>query len=345
MKQGSQEYVVALERDFQTTNILSEWKRCNWWTHPLFCSLVNKGSCSELRSAIISASSESDRAWALRASLFHIDTPGVRRMLFDCFELGLMPEDPVLLWPHANLRSRFIQHEVLHTAPWQTGSISHGNWLRALACCWPWLWKEDAQKQGMGEAHPIARIIKAGSRDALSALYSVISPGEWLNWTGGGADKMVSAIIRKGSLEDIENLCAHDPRLLDWHHKKDGRGVLHEACLKLRPDLVAFFLSMGRSPSQRTPDGLLPSHFALRAAIEDMRPKSVSRHKLDQAAERLREVLHLLGSHGQIEDKGQSMLDKLDLEKLDRLRVIVEEAILKSSAPIGPHVSTSPHRL
>lgn len=336
---------MALERDFQGSVALAEWKRSNWWTHPLFCSLVNKGSCLELRNAILSASDAIDRVWAVRASLFHIDSPGVRRMLFECFELGVMPEDPVLLWPHANLRSRFIQHEVLHATPWQTNTISHGNWLRALACCWPWLWKEDAQQQGMGEAHPIARIIKAGSRDVLPALYSVITPDQWLNWEGGGADKMVSAIIRKGSLEDIENLCSHDPSVLNWHHKKDGRGILHEACLKLRPDLVSFFLSMGRSPSQRTPGGYLPSHFALRAAIEDMRPKSVSRHKLDQAAEHLREVLHLLGNRGQIEDSGQSMLDRLDLEKLDRLRMIVEEAILRSNAPLGPHVSALPHRL
>jgi hypothetical protein len=336
---------MALEHDAPPVDLPLEWSRCNWWTHPLFRSLTERPVVCDVKLAIRNAIDHDERMWAVRAALFSINTPGMRGMLLECFEDGIMPEAPMALWPHGNLRARFIRDELAHMQAWQPGGASHANWIRALACCWPWLWKEEAQQQGMGEAHPIVRFLKSGYGQALPVLFALLPPQSWLDWQSSGSEKMVAYLVRKASLAEFADIVSYDPRLLAWSHKKDGRSLLHEACMKLRPDLVAWLISKGARSQAQDRLGQLPAHVALYATIEDMSHRHVSRQKLEHGSERLREVLCLLGRSGGLANVSGTLLNHLRPDRLDRLRMAVEDAVLRAAAPMEPDASKAPHRL
>lgn len=335
---------MDLEHDTHPVDLSLKWSRCNWWTHPLFRSLTERPSVVDIKKVIHNAQDHDTRLWAVRAALFGINTPGMRAMLLECFEAGVMPESPMVLWPHANLRSRFIRDEMAHMHAWQPCGVSHANWIRALTCCWPWLWKEEARQQGMGEAHPIVRLMKSGYGPVLPVLFSLIEPRSWLNWQAAGAEKMVAYLARRATLDEFSDLLNHDPRLFVWRHKKDKRSLLHEACMKLRPELVAWLLDKGASSQVEDRLGQLPAHAALHAAIEDTGHRHVSRQKIDHASERLREVLYLLGRSGGLANVSGALLNHLRPNRLDRFKVVVEDAVLRSGS-IEPDAPTAPHRL
>lgn len=336
---------MALEPGAHTMELPLEWSRCNWWTHPLFRSLAERPVVSDMKIAIECAPDDQMHLWAVRAALFNINFPGVRSMLLECFEAGRMPESPMVLWPHANLRARFIRDELAHVNAWQSGGVSHANWIRALACCWPWLWEEEAIQQGMGEAHPILRLLKSGYGPTLPVLFSLLKPAQWLDWGAAGAEKMVACLVRRASVSEFAEIASYDPRILAWKHKKDQRSLLHEACMKLRPDLVAWLLARGARSEDRDRSGILPAQVALYAAIEDTGHRHVSRQKIDHASDRLKEVLYLLGRNGGLAPASEALLKQLRPDRLDRLRVVVEDAVLRSGSPVEPDAPATPHRL
>lgn len=335
---------MALEHGVSPQGLPAEWSRSSWWTHPLFRSFAEKPSPVQLRKAILSPKDDDMRLWAIRSALFHVRVPGMRAMLLECFERGAMPEGSSMMWPHPNLRARFIHDEIAKSYAWQSEGASQANWLRALACCWPWLWKDDAAQQGMGESHPISRLIKAGYIDVLPVLYRVLEASEWLDWKSVGAEKMASFLMRRASVEQMQDLAQHDPSFLAWKHRKDGRTLLHEACAKLRPDVVAWLLA--RDIGNKDQDASAPALAALTAALDETRCRGVSRSRFEQAENNLTQIIMLLGKCQGVNGCAEMLLSTLSKEKDKKLGAMLESVILRATSVERQSITTPiVHRL
>lgn len=306
---------------------MHEWRRCNWLTHPLFKSLIDHPDPMQIAKILLRNQWEGEASslWGLRAALAHIDHVGMRQELSLAFEAERIPASTMELWPHDHLRSRFIKEEV------SRGSKDDG-FLVCLARHWPWLWQEEAQQQGAGEAHPVARLFRSSREDVLDELYASIDSEDWLSWQSPASDKMVALVMRKASAAGLASLLSHDPAILTWRRHRDGRNLLHEACSKLRPDLAQVLLSHGLPAAQKNDVGETPAVVALGSVVEKIAPRQTSVLRQNQMLERLDDILHLLGASGGLDDGDVQMMEDLRLDRFERMRGVVERALLSSSA-------------
>lgn len=304
----------------------NEWRRCNWFTHPLFKSLMDVPDPKQVEKLLLGNSwgNAEPSMWALRSAFANIDHPGMREVLVDAFSANRIPTENLTIWPHGHLRSRFVKEEISGPCP--------PDLLACLARHWTWFWEEEASSQGMGESHPVSRLVRAGREDILDHLYGRMDPQQWLDWQSAAADKMVSLIVRKASAAGLSALLFHDCTMLDWRRGKGGRSLLHEACLKLRDDMVEVLLDSGMDASARTQGGETPAMLALAAVINQTSPRQKSVLRQNAVMDRLDHMLHLLGAKGGLEDGAPEMMEELRRERFDRMRMIVERALL-SAAP------------
>lgn len=315
------------------SDIPVEWAKSNWLTHPVFKRVIANPSAETLDAGL----SENDwtdggvSQWTLRAAFFVIDEPGVRSWLYKAFSQSKIPPTKFQLWPHPNVRARFFREELMLFGPSHSYYENHQTWLRCLALAWPWLWMEDAVHQGMGEAHPVARLTRAGHESVIPLLCLSLTPSQWMDWKQSTADRMVALLVRRSSSATFSQLLAYDPRLMAWRHKKDHRHLLHEVCTKLRVDMVEVLLSKGVSASAKTRNGVLPAQMALQAALEGVRIRQASAMKNNEIIDRLDEILTLLANAGGLEGSTDELMRALKSDHLERMRGILQRALLASA--------------
>lgn len=322
----------AFPDDFQ------EWSKSNWLTHPVFKSLFHEPNPAVAEALLLDpATPASDTPWIMRAMFARVDAPGMRLSIRRMLAQGRLPLEKMELWPTEKLRSRFLRDEI-------SRDRDHEDILPLLAGNMGWLWQEDATNIGMGEAHPVSKLIRFDREDVLASVLRSLPPGVWLDWRHPAADRVMSLVLRKASVDTVVLLIRQDQRFLGWRQRKTGGTLLHKACAKLRPDLVSLLLNEGLSPRDRTHDGLTPAHVALSSALEKTKPRQKASTKTHEVMDRLQEVLHLLGSSGGLDGEGDALMEELSSERLARLRVVVERALLSSSAARASAQAT-PRRL
>lgn len=272
----------------------ARWRRCNWWTHPVFASLVENPSPQRIKREIETAPDRTSLLWVLRAAIFRIHSPGMRSILLECFEKEQLPLGSMELWPHPNLLSRFLRGELDRRPGSPEEEQLQAAWLRALACCWPWLWEQEAQRHGMGEAHPLVRTIRSGRHGALPALFAAIEPRQWIDWAGHGSEKMVSCLLRSASPEVLGLIWDYDNRISAWSHRKDGRMIVHEVAMRLLPELVGVAVSRGQPAFVSDGKGRTPVHVAMETASEQLSRRGISRKKQEEVSGRLSMVVRNL---------------------------------------------------
>ena len=305
-------------------DVVHGWSKSNWLTHPLFKSLLHQPNPVQMEALIgTDPHTHPDTLWVIRALFARIDAPGVRPSLRRLLRQGRLPSEKMVLWPQEKLRSRFLRDEIVR--PKGADDI-----LPFLALRMAWVWEEDAAQLGMGEAHPVAKLIRFEREDVLAPLFRSIQPQSWLDWTDPAADRMVSLILRKASVPTLAHLLRYDPRIMAWRQKKNGSTLLHKACAKLRPEVVSLLLGEGMCAKDRAANGMTPAHVALASVIEKTNPRQKASSKTSEMMDRLQEILHMLGSAGGLEGEADALMEELSSERMARMRVVVERALLCS---------------
>lgn len=321
-----------VDRSHNGIQSVSDWSLTTWYENPLFRNWMERPDASSLKNALYLNQWEGDTPtslWALRAALAQFHWTPIALILGEAFDDHLLHLPEVELFAHSDLRSRFLRGVINHSDE----NCSSAQWSERIAKAWPWLWYQESQAQGMGEAHPFARLIRADHINALELLWSYRPAKDWVNWTDPKSDRMTALMIRTGSAHVLSAFLSYDPSWLQWKSAKDQKTLLHEACSKLRPELAQILLEEGLDISARTQKGLTVGHEALAGILGKTQTNILNQKKTHfDSSEQLFEVLgrwHFFSQKGLLPE--HQVLDEL-LLILDPVRLSSMRSLLQRIA-------------